>query len=330
MAKPLAAFPFSTPMPSWRLLLFALFGVVILSAAGMAIARRETRTARQPIVHRSPAVDVYVAPEPEAAAYQTQASASARAAATVPPPPLAVTTVPDIALRAGLPLLIRTGSMQLRVDTLARALARAESLAARVGGVIAATTAAGRDGRLDGASLTIRAPQAAWERLVNGLGRLGDVERLQTQAEDVGEEYVDVEARLANGRRLEARLLALLATRTGRLTDVLATERELARVREDVETLEGRRRYLERSVAYSTLQVELVSGRVAPAAQAGLFREAAGDAVTSFLWLAAFLVRISGVVLPLSAVAVLGWWLYRRAERKSARNVLPLSRLNVS
>jgi hypothetical protein len=65
---------------------------------------------------------------------------------------------------------------------------------------------------------------------------LGDVESVNIGSEDVGEAYADMEVRLANGRRLEQRLLELLATRTGSLEDVLAVERELARVRQEIES----------------------------------------------------------------------------------------------
>ena len=74
-------------------------------------------------------------------------------------------------------------------------------------------------------------------------------------AEDVGEEFVDVAARAANGRKLEQRLIDILGTRTGKLSDVLAVERELARVREDIQRQEGRMRYLRTRASLSTLSV---------------------------------------------------------------------------
>jgi len=52
---------------------------------------------------------------------------------------------------------------------------------------------------------------------------------VNVNAEDVGEEFTDVTARMGNARRLEARLIDLLATRTASLKDVLDVERELAR-----------------------------------------------------------------------------------------------------
>ena len=48
----------------------------------------------------------------------------------------------------------------------------------------------------------------------------------------LGEEFADVTARVANAKRLEERLISLLAKRTARLNDVLAVERDLAGVRD--------------------------------------------------------------------------------------------------
>ena len=83
-------------------------------------------------------------------------------------------------------------------------------------------------------------PSARYDDALGSLGPLGKVETATTNSEDVGEEFVDVRARVANARRLEDRLVGLLATRTGKLPDVLAVERELSRVREDIERYEGR------------------------------------------------------------------------------------------
>jgi hypothetical protein len=130
------------------------------------------------------------------------------------------------------------------------------------------------------------------------------VDFVNVNAEDVGEEFVDLTARAANGRRLEERLLDLLGSRTGRLQDVLAVERELARVREEIERLDGRLRYLRTRAAMSTLSVTvhepppLVShpGR-SPIVDA--FRQA----WRNFVGLLAGLIASLGIVVPVAGVA---------------------------
>ena len=91
----------------------------------------------------------------------------------------------------------------------------------------------------------------------NGPGRACTVERISVNAQDVTAEWVDVEARLANHRRSEARLQALLAENTATLADVLQVERELARVRGEIESYEGRMRVLSDQVGLATLHLDV-------------------------------------------------------------------------
>ena len=68
---------------------------------------------------------------------------------------------------------------------------------------------------------------------------------------------MDLTARLSNARRTEQTLLDLLANRTGKLSDVLEVEQELARVREQIERMEAELKNLQNRVSFATLQVEL-------------------------------------------------------------------------
>ena len=152
-------------------------------------------------------------------------------------------------------MIIRSGTASLRIDSLEPALANLRALAARVGGYVANTSVQAGPAQYRQATLEVRVPAARFDDLVAGLNPLGKVESVNVTAEDVGEEYVDVEARVTNSKRLESRLIDLLATRTGRLQDVLSVERELARVREEIERYEGRLRYLRTRAATSSLSI---------------------------------------------------------------------------
>lgn len=154
-------------------------------------------------------------------------------------------------------MLIRTGTASLEVDTLETAIRRVRDLAARAGGYVANSDIQAIKGGMRGATLEIRVPSDHFDDLINGLGPLGRLERVNVSAQDVGEEYADITARVANGRRLEQRLIELIATRTGKLSDVLEIERELARVREEIERMEGRLRYLSAHAAFSSLSIQV-------------------------------------------------------------------------
>src|SRR5690348_734623 len=152
-------------------------------------------------------------------------------------------------------MVIRTGQTSIEVDTLERAVAEVRLLAARVGGYVANTTMQTGRGQLRAATLEVKIPADRFDDGLGGLAGLGKLESVNVNAEDVGEEFTDVSARMTNARRLEGRLIELLATRTGKLKDVLDVEHELARVREEIERYEGRLRYLRAHTAMSTLSI---------------------------------------------------------------------------
>src|SRR6266487_3092027 len=153
-----------------------------------------------------------------------------------------------------------------------------------------------------------KSPRHASDEALAGLRPIGKLERVDVNAEDVGEEFVDVTARMENARRLEQRLVTLLAARTGKLSDVLAVERELARVREEIERYEGRLRYLRTHAATSTLAVQVHQPYpVVGTAGTSVVGSAFVQAWRNFVAVMALLIQSLGVVVPLAALAVLAW-----------------------
>jgi hypothetical protein len=128
---------------------------------------------------------------------------------------------------------------------------------------------------------------------------------------------------VANARRLEERLIALLATRTGRLEDVLAVERELARVREEIERHEGRLRYLRTRAAVSTLTVNLHEPRpiVGEYPGANVIGNAFRQAWRNFVGFLAGFIASLGILIPVGLLALAGWlvlrpiWRFRRRRK---------------
>lgn len=214
---------------------------------------------------------------------------------------------------AALSMIIRTGQAWIDVDTLASAVAAVHAMAARVGGFIANTTIQTGEGQRHTAGLEIKVPSANYELAMNGLTGIGELRSSTTSTEDVGEEYVDMSARMANARRLEDRLVTLLANRTGKLDDVLAVERELARVREEIERYEGRLRYLRTRTATSTINVTLSEpGPVVGEPGSNVLADAAVRAWQNFVMLVAGVISASGVLIPLGVVGGIVLWLWRR------------------
>ena len=216
-------------------------------------------------------------------------------------------------------MVIRTGNASVEVDSLEQAMDGLRRLAQRVGGFVGSSTIQSGREQLRQATLEIKVPAARFEELTGGLPPLGRVEFVTVSAEEVGEEFVDLTARVANSRRLEERLIDLLGSRTGRLQDVLAVERELARVREEIERQEGRLRYLKSRVSLSTLSVTVHEPPPLVADHPGWnpLWEAMRQAWRNFVALLAGVIASLGFVLPVAAAAGAGIFLVRRIKRRA-------------
>ncbi|HEV7367231.1 MAG TPA: DUF4349 domain-containing protein [Gemmatimonadales bacterium] len=222
----------------------------------------------------------------------------------------------DVAAR----LIVRTGQASIEVDSLEPAMAELRRIAQRVGGFVAdASVQSGRN-QLRTATLQLKVPASRFDDLTQGLEPLGKLQFVNVSAEDVSEEFVDLTARVANGHRLEERLIELLRTRTGKLQDVLSVERELARVREEIERMEGRMRFLKNSAQLSTLSVNLYEPAPIIASHPGrnVIAEAFKTAWRNFVGVLASGIASLGFVVP---IVILGWGaliLAKKYHRKTA------------
>ena len=211
-------------------------------------------------------------------------------------------------------MIIRTGTAGIEVDSLDTAIARVRTLALRVNGFVANTTIQGGRDQLRSASLELKVPSERFDDAIAGLSPIGKVESVNVNAEDVGEEYVDIAARVENAHRLEARIIDLLANRTGKLQDVLSVEHELARVREEIERYEGRMRYLKTRASVSTLTIAVHERApvIVPVAGDGPILVAFRQAWENFVGLSAAFIASLGVLVPLGILVFFAWLGVRR------------------
>lgn len=212
-------------------------------------------------------------------------------------------------------MLQRQARIVVEVEDVDSAAARVRQVAQDLGGRVDQFEQYAGQRETRHISMMVRVPE---QRLEDALGRireLGEVEQLGMSALDVTEEAQDLEVRLRNLRQLENRLLRLLEQRTGDLEEVLAVERELARVRSEIETREMHLEDLERRVRLSTLHVELhepfpLRERPSlgiPARLARAFVQAGENLV---VFVAAFIAAL-GYLVPIALIVVLIWWLMR-------------------
>ena len=152
--------------------------------------------------------------------------------------------------------IIYTSSIGLVVENYQTFENELPKLVNKHGGFVASSDTDRRYQNNQSGRWVVRIPVDQYNDFLSGVGSLGFTESRSENAQDVTEEYVDLEARIENKKRLESRILTMLEERTGKLADVLEIERELARVREEIETMEGRLRFLKDRTSLATVTID--------------------------------------------------------------------------
>ena len=295
---------------------------VLISACG----RRERPAADTTVVEMaSPAVasmGVSAARATSLSNVDAQKAYSIAGAAPAAPPtstpadePETGTLLPPASDPAGA-MLVRHGQASIEVRHMDDAVLRVRQAAQQLGGFVANTALRNGKNEQPSASLELRVPTGQFDQLMSGLKAFGTVETVSANAEDVGEEYVDLGARAANARRVEARLVEMLASRTGKLSDVLTVEQELARVRQEIERHDARMRWLERRASLSSFNITLHEPlALIDRDTNGPIAEAFADAWRRLVDVIAWCIAALGVLVPVGLVLGAAFVVVRRVRR---------------
>ena len=171
--------------------------------------------------------------------------------------PQAEQRAPQIGLTANGPMIIRTAQISLIAKDFDKVRTNLEAILKRHRGYVGELDAGGSTG--SGRTLTakLRVPADQLDTVLTEVKALGRVESESQSGEDVTSQYVDLQARLDNARHTEERLSDLLRDHTGKLSDVLAVEQELDRVRGEIEQMEAERKNMANQVSYATLRATI-------------------------------------------------------------------------
>lgn len=295
---------------AWRPAAVAAVAVLAVAATWIAAVRPgRFMVEKAPVVHTSSPVAHTVADRAEPA---PRAAMPARPFA--PAPTTAAQTPRE-------PKVIRTIALTLVAKEIEAARQAIDRIVSEVGGFVGQIHVSGGPDEPSSLRATLRVPAARAAAATERLRTVGRVVDETQTGDDVTEQVVDLEARLANHRNTERRLNEVLKNRTGRVADVLEVEREIARVREEIERLDGQRSTLEDRVSYATITLQIREERraslgAASPALTDRLRNALVDGVRaayeSILGAALIGLRVAP---PLLLWIALLWWPARKAVR---------------
>ena len=245
-----------------KLLVFLVLAlpILIVACGGGDGGDDEARTANAATVEREVPVEVQVIREVEVVKEVVKALAVSRQedAFSVGSPLLSAGANLLVAERK----VISTAFISLEVEVVPAATAEVRSIAEGLGGFVEQMSTSGGTERQQ-ANITVRVPQGQFFTALDRLSELGEVRSQNVGSEDVTEDFIDMEARLKSVLREEKSLLSLL-DKAEKVGDILTIERELSRLRSEIERLQGTLNFLERRVDLATITVSLFSPGVEP------------------------------------------------------------------
>jgi hypothetical protein len=154
-------------------------------------------------------------------------------------------------------MIARTAQLSLISTDFAHARERLESILQAHHGYIGQLTMNAPTGTGRSLDAALRVPSAELDASMAELKKLGRVESETQSGEEVTQQYVDLEARIANARNTEQRLTTVLQQQTGKMQDVLDVEKEISRVRGEIETMEAERKTLSGRVEFATINIKV-------------------------------------------------------------------------
>lgn len=221
-----------------------------------------------------------------------------------------------------------TVSTTLTVSEVESSTKTLRAAAERAGGYVADAHLFGAD-EARTSQLDLRVPASALPGFLTTVAAAGETVSYVERAEDVTDQRADVKARLLNARAQEKRILELMATKTSTLGETIEAEKELARVRENIERLDAQERTVDASVSFASVHVALqlratdawrTPGQsIVHAARAGM-----RGAAAFFVYLAMALVAVAPTLLPLALLAFAVVALLRRRAAQKRLAAAPL------
>ncbi|MCZ7393336.1 MAG: DUF4349 domain-containing protein [Candidatus Methanoperedens sp.] len=193
--------------------------------------------------------------------------------------------------------IVSTASLTIEVKSVDSVFKEITKIVQANQGFISSSSTYDAGGRNNG-QVTVRVPQKSFYSTIEQIEPLGTVKSKQISGQDVTEEFIDLGARLDNLKKQESRFQEILKN-ASTVKDVLEVERELERVRGDIESLTGRMNYLNQSIEMSTIAVNAMEPAPITGEGWGL-TDALRAAVTGFIESVKGIIVFIGYILPIA------------------------------
>jgi len=159
---------------------------------------------------------------------------------------------PDIADKK----VIKTGTIDMRVNSVETAIGEIKTIAVQNGGDEVSSDFS-KNGTYKEGYITVKVPVNQYDKTFEQIKKIAPlVTHESSQAQDVTAQFIDLESRIKNKKQHEEQLRSFF-DKADKVDELIQIERELARVRTEIEQMEGQLKYLKDQTQYSTIDVTL-------------------------------------------------------------------------
>lgn len=217
--------------------------------------------------------------------------------------------------------IIRTADLMFESADMAATAKKIKTSAAKYSAQAQSDSENNNDGSVS-RTLTLRVPSKNFDALISDIANgVSYFDRREISAQDVTEEYIDVEARIKAKKSLEARYLELLK-RANKVSEMLEIEKQLAEIREEIEVQEGHLRYMQSRIAMSTVTVTFYKEAAHEAGATVSYFSKIGNAIASgFNTLSTLFIGLV-YLWPFIVIFVIAFVIVRRRIRKKKNKTL--------
>ena len=211
--------------------------------------------------------------------------------------------------------IIKTGQVVLEVQNVTASLEVVQNTAKNAGGYVGSMNAERDSADRVTATVTIRVPAPQFDETISHLKLLGKVKSQSEQAQDVSEEYTDLNARRESLRNQLTQYNRIMQE-AGNVSDILDIQIEIDRVQLEIDRIDGRLKYLDNRIGYSTITVTLQEP--APVGSGSEISPVSviNSAIGGFLAVLAALVIVIISLVPVIILIVIVYLIYRWRKEK--------------
>lgn len=152
--------------------------------------------------------------------------------------------------------VVKSGNANIEVENFDSSISKIKELASTFEGYVTNSNMWTTSSDTKSGNITAKIPEKKFDEFGDSLSQIGKITSKETSAYDVTEEYIDLQARLKNLKNQEKRYTELLDMAKD-VQDVLAIEAQLGRIRGEIESYEGRIKYLESTTTFGTFYINL-------------------------------------------------------------------------